>query len=110
MLRGDVYRTKQRLRERGDKPGFYVVVSRQFIVDHEDVSTVVCAPVYGQILGISTEVVLGPEDGLPRQSAVRCDFLTLIFKSHLTSFIASLPAVKLGELDRALALALDLSA
>ena len=78
MRRGDVYRTQQRLAERGDKPGFYVIVSRDFIARNKDVSTVVCAPAYSQILGIKSEVVLGTEDSLPQPSAIRCDFLTLM--------------------------------
>jgi mRNA interferase MazF len=106
--RGDVYRTRERAPERGNKPGFYVVVSRQFIADNDDVATVVCAPVYGEILGISTEVALGPAEGLPRHSAVRCDFLTLMFKHKLTHFVGPLPADKLRALESALATALDL--
>ena len=84
------------------------MVSRQALVDSR-FSTVVCAPVYSQVLGLSTEVVVGPDEGLPRVSSVRCDFLALMFKSKLTSFIASLPPRKLAELDRALAVALDLA-
>lgn len=72
--------------ERGGKPGFYVVVSRAFVAGNTDVSTVICAPIYSEILGLETEVVLGPDDGLPRVSAVRCDFLTLMFKRRLTDF------------------------
>ena len=108
MTRGEVYRTGERAPERGGKPGFYVVVSRSFIAENEDVSTVVCAPVYSQVLGLSTEVVVGPEEGLPRVSSVRCDFLALMFKRKLTTFVASLPPRKVEELDRALAVALDL--
>ena len=78
------------------------------MAESDDVSTVICAPVYSQVLGLSTEVVVGPEDGLPRMSAVRCDFLALMFKRKLTGFVASLPPRKLSELDRALAIALDL--
>ena len=92
MRRGEIYRTRERVAERGDKPGFYVVVSRNFVARNEDVSTVICAPVYGEILGLTTEVVVGSEDGLPRTSAVRCDFLTLMFKSKLTHFVATLSA------------------
>jgi mRNA interferase MazF len=109
VRRGEVYRTRERVPERGDKPGFYVVVSRNFVARNEDVSTVICAPVYGEILGLITEVVVGPEDGLPRASAVRCDFLTLMFKSKLTHFVSTLSATKIAELDRALAHALDLA-
>ena len=109
MRRGEVYRTRERVPERGDKPGFYVVVSRNFVARNDDVSTVICAPVYGEILGLTTEVVVGPEDGLPRTSAVRCDFLTLMFKSKLTHFVSTLSATKLAELNHALAHALDLA-
>jgi mRNA-degrading endonuclease toxin of MazEF toxin-antitoxin module len=94
--------------ERGGKPGFYVVISRTFLAEHEDISTVICAPVYSEVLGLTTEVVLGPEDGLPRISAIRCDFLTLMFKSKLTHFVSTLSAAKIVQLNRALAQALEL--
>ena len=108
MKRGEIYRTRERVSERGGKPGFYVVVSRTFVAEHEDVSTVICAPVYGEVLELTTEVVLGPEDGLPRTCAIRCDFLTLMFKSKLTHFVSSLSPFKLAQLNRALAHALEL--
>ena len=108
MTRGEIYRAAERSPERGGKPGFYVVVSRAFIAENDDVSTVVCAPVYGEVLGLSTDVVVGPEEGLPRASSIRCDFLALMFKRKLTTFVASLPPRKLAELSRALAIALDL--
>jgi mRNA interferase MazF len=108
VTRGEIYRSPGRSPERGGKPGFYVVVSRPFIAENDDVSTVICAPVYGQVLGLSTEVVVGPEEGLPRTSAVRCDFLALMFKRKLTGFVSALPARKMSELNRALAVALDL--
>jgi len=78
------------------------------VAQHEDVSTVICAPAYGEVLGLTTEVVLGPEDGLPRTCAVRCDFLTLMFKSKLTHFVSTLSRAKLAELNRALAHAFEL--
>jgi mRNA-degrading endonuclease toxin of MazEF toxin-antitoxin module len=70
---------------------FYVVVSRDFIARNDDVSTVVCAPVYSEVLGIRTEVVIGPDEGVPGESAVRCDFLMLMFKKKLTGYVSSLP-------------------
>ncbi len=108
MRRGEIYRSRERVAERGDKPGFYVIVSRSFIAENEDVSTIVCAPVYSEVLGLTTEVVLGPDDGLPRTCAVRCDFLALMFKAKLTHFVGTLPGTKITELNRALAHALDL--
>jgi mRNA-degrading endonuclease toxin of MazEF toxin-antitoxin module len=109
VTRGEIYRTQDRVPERGGKPGFYVVVSRAFIARNTDVATVVCAPVYSEVLGLETEVVLGSDDGLPRVSAVRCDFLMLMFKRRLTEFVATLTSAKVEALNRALAFALDLT-
>lgn len=109
MNRGDVYRTSDRATERGGKPGYYVVVSRTFIAENDDVETVVCAPVYSRFLGIATEVTIGREEGVPRPSAVRCDFLALMFKRRLTTLVGSLGPTKLRELDAALSIALGLS-
>ena|SRR2546428_12692527 len=108
MKRGEIYRTQEKLPERGHKPGFYVVVSRNFVAGNDDISTVVCAPVYSEILGLRSELILGVEDGLPRESAVRCDFLTLIFKHKLTRFTGTLSAAKMKELNSALRYALEL--
>ena len=108
MRRGEIYRTKEKLAERGHKPGFYVVVSRNFVARNDDVSTVICAPVYSETLGLRSEVELGPEDGLPRESALRCDFLTLMFKKKLTHFVGNLSSDKLKNLNRALQYALEL--
>ncbi len=108
MTRGEVYRTRERVAERGDKPGFYVVVSRSFIAENDDVSTVICAPVYSEILGLESEVVLGSPEGLPRTCAVRCDFLMLMFKRKLTHFVSSLSPAKIKELNRAITYALEL--
>jgi mRNA-degrading endonuclease toxin of MazEF toxin-antitoxin module len=106
--RGDVYRVSDRLPARGGKPGYYVVVSREFVVQNDRISTVVCAPVYGELAGASTEVVIGPESGIPRLSAVRCDFVALLFKSSLTRRVGRLSEAKIAELNGALARALDL--
>jgi mRNA interferase MazF len=108
MNRGEIYRTKEKIAELGAKPGFYVIVSRDFIVQNPDVDTVICAPVYSEILGIKTEVILGKEDGMPRSCAIRCDFLMLMFKSKLTQFAGSLSPRKVGELNHALTHALQL--
>lgn len=109
MRRGEIYRTSERVPERGYKPGFYVVVSRSFVAENDDISTVICAPVYSEILGIATEVIVGLEDGLPRECAVRCDFLALLFKRKLSGFLGTLPTSRLRELDRALEIALGIS-
>ncbi|HEX4999465.1 MAG TPA: type II toxin-antitoxin system PemK/MazF family toxin [Terriglobia bacterium] len=108
MTRGEIYRTGAKTPERGHKPGFYVVVSRGFIAGNDDISTVICAPIYSETLGIRSEVLIGPDEGVPQESAIRCDFLTLMFKSKLTGFVGVLSRKKEGELDAALAYALGL--
>ncbi len=109
MKRGEIYRTKDRAPERGHKPGFYIIVSRSFISENDEVSTVICAPLYSSVLGLSTEVVVGPDEGLPRTSSIRCDFLTLMFKSKLTGYVTRLQGPKLQELGQALARALEIA-
>ena len=108
MKRGAIYRTRERTPERGGKPGFYVVVSRPFIAENEDISTVVCAPLYREHLGLSTEVALGAADGLPTDCSIRCDFLSLMFKSKLTGFVTELPPARMIDLDDALARAVGI--
>jgi mRNA interferase MazF len=108
VRRGEIYRTREKVAERGHKPGFYVIVSRDFVAENDDISTAICAPVYSEILGLRSELVLTSEDGVPRDSAVRCDFLTLMFKRKLTHFVGSLSADKLKQLNHALRYALDL--
>lgn len=109
MNRGEIYRTREKIPERGGKPGFYVIVSRDFIVDNPDIDTVICAPVYSEVLGIKSEVVVGKDEGMPRTCAIRCDFLMLLFKSKLTTFVAALNPPKMEELNRAIRYALQLT-
>ncbi|HXV63466.1 MAG TPA: type II toxin-antitoxin system PemK/MazF family toxin [Vicinamibacteria bacterium] len=109
MKRGEIYRTGERLPERGHKPGFYVVVSRSFIAENDDVSTVICAPLYSNVLGLSTEVTVGRDEGFPKECSIRCDFLTLMFKSKLTGYVSQLKGAKLEALNQALAKALEIT-
>jgi mRNA-degrading endonuclease toxin of MazEF toxin-antitoxin module len=109
MNRGEVYRTQVKLPERGHKPGFYVIVSRDFVAQNDDVSTVICAPVYSETLGLRSEVLVGIEDGFPEDSSIRCDFLTLMIKAKLTYFVGTLSKGKQDELNKALTYALQLA-
>jgi mRNA interferase MazF len=73
-------------------------------------STVVCAPVYSARYGLSTEVPVGPDDGLRQESSIHCDALVSLSKSLLTHYVGALSASKLAALDRALIAALDINA
>ena len=108
MKRGEIYRTQEKIAERGHKPSFYVVVSRDFIAGNDDIETVVCAPVYGELLGLRSEVSVGTDEGLPKACGIRCDFLALLFKRKLTTFVSALSAEKQKELSAALTYALQI--
>jgi mRNA-degrading endonuclease toxin of MazEF toxin-antitoxin module len=60
------------------------------------------------VLGLRTEVVVGVVEGLPRESAIRCDFVMLMLKKNLTGFVSTLPESRKQELREALAIALQL--
>jgi len=85
----------------------YVFVSRQYLVDSPH-STVVCAPIFSRYHGISTQVQVGIPEGLKHPSSIHCDDLTRIEKSRLTHYVGRLSPDKIAELNRALAIALDL--
>jgi mRNA interferase MazF len=71
-------------------------------------STVVCAPVFSDGEGISTQVAIGLDEGLKQESWIICDNLRSLRKTELTQFLGSLSDAKLAELDEALKVALAL--
>ncbi len=106
MRRGEFYRV---LRPAGDTKRFrtFVVVSRQALIDSK-FSSLICAPVYSEGVGLSTQVAVGIEEGLKHASWITCDNLVSVRKSELTNFVGSLPGSRMVELDRALRMALGL--
>jgi len=83
------------------------VVSRQALIDSK-FSTVIYAPVYSAYHGLSTQVLVGIEQGLKHDSSIHCDDLVSLPKSVLTDYVGSLPPAKLVELNQALRAALDI--
>jgi mRNA interferase MazF len=107
VKRGDLYKVHKPSSGDPKKFRIFVIVSRQVLIDSR-FSTVICAPVYSQHNGLSTQVMLGIEEGLKHTSSIHCDELVSLPKSLLTNFIGSLPAEKIFKLNRALKRALDL--
>lgn len=103
MKRGEVYWNDRDEPLRGNKPGYYVVVGRQFFRDYPKMQTVMCAPVYSQVLGADTEVIIDISEGVRHRSSVRCDLLTQIEKSRLVRLVGRLTASQVGELNQAIA-------
>jgi mRNA interferase MazF len=106
MLRGQLYRVA---RPGGDPKSsrVFVVVSRQILLDSR-FSSAICAPVFTTGQGLSTQVAVGPEEGLKHASWIMCDNLVSLRKSDLTNFVGTLSPAKLVELNRALKMALAL--
>ena|SRR5579859_3818542 len=106
MKRGEIYRVHK---PGGDPKQYrlFVVVSRQILIDSK-FSTVICAPVFSNGQGLSTQVAIGPEQGLKHASWIMCDNLISLRKAELSHYVAMLPPAKLAELDRALKMALSL--
>ena len=107
MNRCDIYLVRKPGSSDPRKRRPFVVVSRQVLLD-SNFSSVICAPVYSTRSGLSTQIELGPEAGLKKESAVFCDELVSLERGRLSDFIGSVPAAKHAELDRALAIALGL--
>ena len=107
MRRGELYRI---FRPAGEpkEHRIVVIVSRQALVDSR-FSTVVCAPVFTNGEGLSTQVSLGTNEGLKHTSWIMCDNLVSIRKSELTNYVGALPMSKISQLNQALKIALELS-
>ena len=107
MRRGELYLVQKPGSQDPRKQRVFAVVSRQTVVDSR-FSTVICAPVYSQHDGLSTQVALGIEDGLKKASSIHCDELVSLPKTMLTHYVGSLKPATMRELDRALTVALSL--
>jgi mRNA interferase MazF len=62
----------------------------------------VAAPATGTTRGIASEVPVGPDDGMPTESAISLDNTTLVRKALLTERITTLGPDKMDEVCRAL--------
>jgi mRNA interferase MazF len=63
---------------------------------------VVVATVTSHIWGLKSEVVLGPEDGMPRECVISLDNLRTVPKTLLSEPITQLGGARIGEVCRAL--------
>ena len=108
MKRGEHYRVSHPSTREPKKSRGFVVVSRQVLIDSR-FSTVMCAPVYSVHDGLSTQVLVGIDEGLKHDGSIHCDELVSIPKSALTNFVGKLSPQKIEALNRALCIALDIS-
>lgn len=107
MTRGDIYLVRKPGKGDPKRRRAFVVVSRHVLIDSK-YATVICAPVYSTRGGLASQVDVGPEQGLRRDSAIHCDGLLSLPKTDLTDYVGSLGERKLAELSAALEVALAL--
>jgi mRNA interferase MazF len=107
MKRGELYLVRKPGSNDPLKQRVFVVASRQTLIDSR-FSSLICAPIYSQHDGLSTQVRVGPDQGLKKESSVHCDELVSLPKSMLTHYVGSLTGPTLREFDSALAVALNL--
>jgi mRNA interferase MazF len=105
LKRGDLYRVYKGSKRDPKKHRVFVVVSRQVLIESK-FSTVICAPVYSNFNGISTQVPVGIMEGLKHDSCIYCDELISIPKIALTNYVGKLSDERLEELNKALRVAL----
>jgi len=108
MKRGELYLVSSVSKTDIRKQRVYVIISRQELVNNT-YSTLVCAPIYTNYEGLSTQVPVGIEEGLKHPSAIRCDELISILKTRLTDYIGILSEKKLIELGQALSIAVGIN-
>lgn len=107
MTRGELYLVRKPGAGDQRQQRVFVIVSRQALIESR-FSSLVCAPVYSQHDDLSTQVRVGTDEGLKKESSIHCDELVSLPKSALTSYVGSLSSATIRELDRALATALAL--
>ena len=107
MKRGELYRVTHPSARDPRKHRVFVVVSRQVLIDSR-FSAVICAPIYSTHDGLSTQVLVGVEEGLKHDSSIHCDELVSLPKSALTHYVGTLTPSKIEALNQALRIALDI--
>ena len=112
MKRGMMYLVKKpgshdARKEDPRKQRVFVIASRPALIESR-FSSVICAPVYSQHDGLSTQVPVGVADGLKKDSSIHCDELVSVPKSMLSHFVGALTESQMEAFDTALRMALAL--
>jgi mRNA interferase MazF len=89
-----------------DKARPVVVLTRELIRPH--LSRVTVAPITSTVRGISTEVPVGPDNGLAHESVVSCDNIQTIPKADLGRHLGFLLPWQENQLAEAIKIAFDL--
>ena len=84
-----------------DKKRPVLVISRQSVIPL--LRTVMVAPITSAIHGVPSEVRVGTEHGLKRESAINLDHIQTVDRSRLSGFVSHLSDEVMNDVCRALA-------
>jgi mRNA interferase MazF len=86
-----------------DKRRPVLVLTRDEVIDH--LNEIIVAPVTRTVRGLTTEVLLTEEDGMPAPCAVNLDHISLGQRDRFGSLMCSLSAERWPEVRNALLVA-----
>jgi mRNA interferase MazF len=86
-----------------DKRRPVLVLSRQDVIGL--LHTVMVAPITSTVYGAPSEVLVGTDEGLKRQSAVNLDHVQTVERARLVACIGSVTPARMKDVCRALAIA-----
>jgi mRNA interferase MazF len=86
-----------------DKRRPVLVLTRDEVTDR--LNEIIVVPATRTIRGLSTEVVLTPDDGMPVSCALNFDHVSLAQRQRIGQFLCSLPEPRWNEVRRALLIA-----
>jgi len=89
-----------------DKKRPVLVLTREIVIPH--LTRVTVAPITSTIRGLSTEVLVGPQNGLSHECVISCDNIVTIPKSDLGKNVGFLFSNQERELAQAIHAAFDL--
>ena len=86
-----------------DKRCPVLILTRDEVIDH--LNEIIVMPINRTIRGLSTEVVLTMDDGMPLVSALNFDHIALAQRQRLGALLCSLPEQRWPEVRHALMIA-----
>ena len=86
-----------------DKRRPVLVLTRDEVIDR--LNEIIVVPATRTIRGLTTEVVLTPDDGMPAECALNFDHVSLAQRDRLGPVLCSLPTDRWAEVQRALLIA-----
>ena len=83
-----------------DKKRPVLLLTRDGVIDR--LNEIIAVPATRTIRGLTTEVPLSPDDGMPTVCALNLDHVGIVHRSRLGALMATLPEQRWPEVERAL--------